>query len=317
MRSYCIFIFSFYSIFSASGQKSVSEQELSDLGRELDRIQAEMDRDEFKDSVSEVTQNQEPVDAELDLNPVLPTDSPSTERTQAIDAISEIRADLLAIQREINKMGWTSNLPAPKKTVPLVQEQAADLSTTEPTFVQMDKPSGMGFYLLPFLGVSRTESLKWKSLGGDFDLAQEHGHSLGLRTGYSWNILFIDFQMSHYENEIERLDLGGLIFDLSGKAKGLAYHASMGMKMYVTPKVFLSIGGGLGGSDQSISFELMTIKKEEDDFLPSYQVFAGVEYFPVDHFRIGLRYRWTKMEGMNLFSSQELHLAELSVGYSH
>jgi opacity protein-like surface antigen len=123
--------------------------------------------------------------------------------------------------------------------------------------------------------------------------------------------------MSHYENEIERLDLGGLIFDLSGKAEGLAYHASMGVKMYVTPKVFLSIGGGLGGSDQSISFELMTIKQEEDDFLPSYQVFAGVEYFPVDHFRIGLRYRWTKMEGMNLFSSQELHLAELSVGYSH
>ena len=317
MRSYCILLFFLHSIFPAIGQESVSEQELSDLGRELDQIQAEMDRDESKGSISEASQIVEPVEPALDLSPIMPAVSPPNESPELIDEISEIRAELLAIQRELNEMGWTSSPPIPQKTEPLVQVQAAELPTVEPTFVQTDEPSGMGFYLLPFLGVSRTESLQWKSFGGDFELQQDQGHSLGLRTGYSWNILFLDFQLSHYENEIEQLDLSGLLFDLTGKTEGVAYHASIGAKMYVTPKLFLSLGGGLGGSDQSISFELMTITQEDDEFLLSYQVFAGLEYFPVDHFRIGLRYRWTKMEEMNLFSSQELHLCELSVGYSH
>ncbi len=56
MRSYCILLFFLHSIFPAIGQESVSEQELSDLGRELDRIQAEMDRDESKGSISEASQ---------------------------------------------------------------------------------------------------------------------------------------------------------------------------------------------------------------------------------------------------------------------
>jgi opacity protein-like surface antigen len=61
----------------------------------------------------------------------------------------------------------------------------------------------------------------------------------------------------------------------------------------------------------------MEVVQQEDDVLLSYQVFAGLEYYPTDHFRIGLRYRWMLSEGMDLFSSQELHLGELSLGYSH
>jgi opacity protein-like surface antigen len=176
----------------------------------------------------------------------------------------------------------------------------------------------MGGYFLPFFGVSAAETLKWKSLGGDFDLIQNEGHSLGVRLGHSWNIFFLDFQLSYYENEIKKLDLtDGLVFDLFGDVKGLSYHASIGAKMYINTRSFLSFGAGVGASDQSVSFELMEVVQQEDDVLLSYQVFAGLEYYPTDHFRIGLRYRWMLSEGMDLFSSQELHLGELSLGYSH
>ncbi|MDC0921112.1 hypothetical protein OAQ11_01620 [Opitutales bacterium] len=36
---------------------------------------------------------------------------------------------------------------------------------------------------------------------------------------------------------------------------------------------------------------------------------------PSEHFRVGLRYRWMKVEEMALFTARDLHLAELSLGY--
>lgn len=36
---------------------------------------------------------------------------------------------------------------------------------------------------------------------------------------------------------------------------------------------------------------------------------------PSEHFRVGLRYRWMKVEEMTLFTARDLHLAELSLGY--
>ena len=78
------------------------------------------------------------------------------------------------------------------------------------------------------MGISKTEDLKWSTVVGDVDIEQKEGHSFGLRFGHSWNILFLDFQLSHYENAIEQLNVGGMTLDLDGEARGLAYHASIG-----------------------------------------------------------------------------------------
>ena len=69
--------------------------------------------------------------------------------------------------------------------------------------------------------------------------------------------------------------------------------------MYITPQTYFSMGGGLGASDKSIKIDLL----KREDILWSYQVFTGLNYFPRNHFQIGLRYRWLKAEAMNLFSS--------------
>ena len=34
-----------------------------------------------------------------------------------------------------------------------------------------------------------------------------------------------------------------------------------------------------------------------------------------EHLRLGLRYRWIRIGEMELFTSRDLHLAELSLGY--
>ena len=76
--------------------------------------------------------------------------------------------------------------------------------------------------------------------------------------------------------------------------------------MYITPKGIFVIRSGFGCSaDQSISFELFDVVVEEEDVLLNYQFFAGLDYFPRDHFQIGMRYRWFKSEAMDLFSSQD------------
>ena len=122
----------------------------------------------------------------------------------------------------------------------------------------------------------------------------------------------MDFQMSYHENEIEAFESGGRTF-LPGMSKVLAYNASIGAKIYINPKTFITLGAGLGASDQSIKLDSIS----EDDVVMNYQFFTGLNYFPAEHFQVGLRYRWVKTEVMDIFSSHDLHIGEISIGYSH
>ena len=85
------------------------------------------------------------------------------------------------------------------------------------------------------------------------------------------------------ENENKRTRFGGINLS-QGKSKGIDYHTSLGAKMYITPQAYFSMGGGLGASDKSIKIDSI----EEEDILWSYQVFAGLNYFPTNHFQIGI-----------------------------
>ena len=361
MRPYCTFLFFLIFVSIVHAQNGNADPDMLEIERELELIEAEL-KQKLLESSNEASlpTDKEPETESFESNEM---NNPAPGFGVTLDSNDErmkIREELIAIQRELDKLGGQpirtyypsdsatedteleiekynastdlgvmdeksiirEELLAIQRELNLLNNGVIETSAESfnEEFVDTDEflPLGMGGYFLPFFGVSTAETLKWKSLGGDFDLIQNEGHSLGVRLGHSWNIFFLDFQLSYYENEIKKLDLtDGLVFDLFGDVKGLSYHASIGAKMYINTRSFLSFGAGVGASDQSVSFELMEVVQQEDDVLLSYQVFAGLEYHPTDHFRIGLRYRWMLSEGMDLFSSQELHLGELSLGYSH
>lgn len=281
------------------------QRELSNIGGEPSRTYNPGNRDFDDLAIEKEVQVVKEIEGAEDFD----------DDSQQLDEKSLIRQELLNIQKELNLLRSSGYTEVSSDQI------KDDFSNDIPSANGVALPLGLGGYILPFLGISKTENLKWKSLGGDYDFTQSNGHSIGFRLGHRWNIWFIDFQLSHYENDLETLLIPEAIpdpyFDVHGKAKGLAYNASLGTKMYITQRAYLSLGVGLGASDQSISFELFDVVVEEEDVLLNYQFFAGLDYFPRDHFQIGMRYRWFKSEAMDLFSSQELHLAELSVGYSH
>jgi opacity protein-like surface antigen len=174
---------------------------------------------------------------------------------------------------------------------------------------------GVGFYILPFIGVHSPKNLEWRSVGGDFQIEEESGFSSGLRLGYGQKYFFADFQLSYFYNELENVDLGSTSISFSGKAEGMGGHLSAGFNIPFSRSFNLALGAGLGGTHQDITFKLMGIPVREEDFLFSYQLFTGLEFYPTDHLRFGLRYRWLRVEDMDLFTDRDLHLAELALGY--
>jgi opacity protein-like surface antigen len=157
-----------------------------------------------------------------------------------------------------------------------------------------------------------TNNLEWKSSGGVFEIEESLGLSAGLRLGYDWKNFFADFQLSYFYNEMKSINVP-LVF--LGETDGLGFHLSGGSRIHFNDYFAGLLGGGLGGVDQESSFLLSGISVEEKDFLFSYQIFAGFELRPIDHLIIGIRYRWLRIQEMEIFSNREMHLAELSVGY--
>ena len=123
---------------------------------------------------------------------------------------------------------------------------------------------------------------------------------------------FADLQLSYFENDLTKLDSFG---SFSGEAKGLGVHLSGGLRLHFNNLVAWVLGGGLGGVDQDISFHLANLPVMEDEFLLSYQIFTGLELRAFEHAVLGLRYRWLRVNEMDLFSARDMHLTELSLGY--
>ena len=362
MRKNYIFLYFLGFVFNVFAQDSTADRDMLELERELELIEAEL-KQELLESSSEgslptiaepVTESFESneinnpapgfgvtldsndermkireeliaIQRELDklggqpIRTYYPIDS-ATEDTEleiekynastdlgVIDEKSIIREELLAIQRELNLL----NNGLIEETVEPVNQK---IEQRRESFQNDESLSrAMGGYILPFFGITKADGLNWKTqFGGEIELKQKNGHSFGYRIGHRWSIIFMDFQMSYHENEIEAFESGGRTF-LQGMSKVLAYNASIGAKMYINPKTFITLGGGLGASDQSIKQDSIS----EDDVVLNYQFFTGLNYFPSEHFQVGLRYRWVKTEAMDIFSSHDLHIGEISIGYSH
>ena len=67
--------------------------------------------------------------------------------------------------------------------------------------------------------------------------------------------------------------------------------------------------------NQEMGFDLSTNLIEEESMLFTYQLFNGINFAMAENLRLGLRYRWMRVGEMEFFTSRDLHLAELSLGY--
>ena len=170
-----------------------------------------------------------------------------------------------------------------------------------------------GFYFLPFIGMQAESDLDWEKIaGGTSEIRESKGVSAGIRVGYDWKHFFADFQLSHFQNEMHSINLP---VEFTGESYGLGMHLSGGGRVHVNEISSCFLGVGIGGVEQNLSFSMAGTPVEESDFLLSFQLFAGLEFRPTDHMRVGLRYRWLRIEEMRRFSERQLHLAELSLGY--
>ena len=170
-----------------------------------------------------------------------------------------------------------------------------------------------GFYFMPFMGLQKTNDLTWKSSGG-MEVKERPGVVTGFSFGGQWRNFFSDFQLSYIENKFKSI---GTIIPLgfSGEATGVGVHLAGGGRFFLNDLISFYIGVGIGGVNQNISFLLEGYPVEDKDFLFSYQLFAGLEFRPVHSTSLGLRYRLLNIEEMESFSSRDLHLLEMYLGY--
>jgi hypothetical protein len=176
------------------------------------------------------------------------------------------------------------------------------------------KSERIGFYLLPFLGVSLPNDQKWQSFGGDWEIDSGTGVIGGVRFGYNSRNFLADLQLSSFRNDLKKINLP---IGISGDVDGLGIHFSGGGRLPFNESESVSAiaGLGVGGIYQNISFNLSGVPVEEWDFLLSTQLFAGLEFLPSEDILLGLRYRWFHIHEMKSFDSRNLHLIELSAGY--
>jgi opacity protein-like surface antigen len=222
----------------------------------------------------------------------------------AIQVAPKITTPLPTIQIDPAPKQRTSAQVQIEKVPARVDSQTVDETSLEPT--------GIGFYILPFIGIQTTNDLEWSSVGGVFDIEESEGMSAGLRLGYNWRNFFADFQLSYFQNDMKSINIP---LDFSGETEGMGVHISVGGHFHFNEYIAGVLGAGIGGLDQDISFQLAGLVVEESDFLFSYQIFAGFELRPIDYLVIGLRYRWMGLEEMEMFSARNHHLAEVAVGY--
>lgn len=199
----------------------------------------------------------------------------------------------------------------PKPKVSLIESSTRNVSRGGE--VRRFDPSG--FYILPFLGLLTSGNLTWDSLFlGEFDIEEGVGTSTGISIGYEGKNFFSDLQLSYMQNRMKSMDLP-FSASFSGMTKGMGVHLTGGGRIHFNEYISLSLGAGIGGVEQDMSFLLSGISVQEKDFLMSYQIFTGIEYRPVESSSMGLRYRWLSIDEMDMFSSRDLHLIELCLGY--
>ena len=177
----------------------------------------------------------------------------------------------------------------------------------------------LGFYILPFVALQTAGDFRSQIF--QTEIEQDTGFSSGWRIGVESPHFFIESEFSYSRNKLK----GSVVIPMlppsfnpikaDGETEGIGVLLNAGSRFSLSDRISFLVGAGFGVVKQEIGFDIASTLLEEEDTLFTYQLFSESNYDLSDRFRLGLRYRWMKVGEMNDFSSRDLHLAELSMGY--
>ncbi len=194
----------------------------------------------------------------------------------------------------------------------------SDLEIDAPgTDVEKSRASLGRAYVLPFVLFAKPSDMEWSSAMGMTSLREKTGWGGGLRFGFDLGKAFIELQGVGYRNRFSELTAPGLgTFSASGDISGLGLTANVGGRVFVSDKIPLLFGGGLGVVRQSAQLNVMGIAVPEvEAWEISYQLFFGGGYAFHEHVELQFLYRWYTIQEMNSFSRRSMHLGEIALGY--
>jgi hypothetical protein len=235
---------------------------------------------------------------------------------------AEVERELQAIQAGIDEMNQAGestpqviqSTPAP----PVHSRPPAPAPTVLSERVPVRQSGeGPGAYLIPSLALVYSSGFDWTSIvGSSFEVEESLGGGGSLRAGWMWDNFFADFHFTYARSELESIELP-LPLSFSGDTEFFGFHLTGGGKVDLLDDIKLPFGIGVGGGRQEISMMLGGVPFSESDFVLTYHLFAGLEYFATEHLLFGMRYRLVNLGEMTSFSNRALQMLEFSCGYQY
>jgi len=308
-------------LFSAEERARKKEE----VRQELLSIQAALD--EMKDGSPEISfpPEREPVPELPSVPEVKPVEPPA-----GASKVEQVESELQAVQAGLDHLNRDSErfssglrlfskppepVTVPDPVIPPAPQLPVRPVLSEP--VPVRKPSGgPGVYIVPSIALVYSSGFDFKS-GSGFEIEEDLGGGASLRAGWIWDDFFTDLHLTYARSDLESIDLGGVPLSFSGDTEFFGFHLTGGGKVGLLDKLKLPFGFGVGGGRQEISMMLGNVAFSESDFVLTYHLFAGLEYFATDNLLFGLRYRLVNLGEMSSFSRRDLQMLEFSCGYQY
>jgi opacity protein-like surface antigen len=179
-----------------------------------------------------------------------------------------------------------------------------------------------GVYLVASLALVYSSGFDWSSIvaGTSFEIEESLGGGASLGTGWEWDNYFADIHLTYARSDLksidlESIDLGRFDPSFSGDTEFFGFYLTGGRKVDLLDDLKLPFGFGVGGGRQEISMMIGGVPYSESDFVLTYHLFAGLEYFATEHLLFGMQYRLANLGELTSFSSRTLQMLEFSCGY--
>jgi hypothetical protein len=234
----------------------------------------------------------------------------------------EVERERQAFQARLDEINRANQRPSPamKPAPPPVPVPPA-ISGPVPV---RQSTGGPGVYLVPSLALVYSPGFDWAStvVGSSFEVEESLGVGASLRTGWAWNNYFADIHFTYARSDLESIDLesidsGRFNPSFSGDTEFFGFYLTGGRKLDLLDDLKLPFGFGVGGGRQEISMMLGGVPYSESDFVLTYHLFAGLEYFATEHLLFGMHYRLVNLGELTSFSSRALQMLEFSCGYQY
>ena len=254
--------------------------------------------------------------------PSAPPELKEAEPAKNPSKTEEFERERQAFQARLDEINRANQRPSPamKPAPPPVPVPPA-ISGPVPV---RQSTGGPGVYLVPSLALVYSPGFDWAStvVGSSFEVEESLGGGVSLRTGWAWDNYFADIHFTYARSDLESIDLelidsGRFNPSFSGDTEFFGFYLTGGRKLDLLDDLKLPFGFGVGGGRQEISMMLGGVPYSESDFVLTYHLFAGLEYFATEHLLFGMHYRLVNLGELTSFSSRTLQMLEFSCGYQY